>query len=591
MRVVIIDTGIDKNYIDERIVGGITITEGKTGYGVMEGYDDLIGHGTGTADVILKNTKKAELFEVRVYDEELFISADKLTYALEYINANLEFDLIQISSGVPAYSYELHNVIKKIVDEKKVSIISAFDNEGAMSYPAALKEVIGVDVAEGYADKKEFDVIDNNIIDLRGNNAYYRVPWGNGKRNIVKGSSFLVSCFTAMIAELEPEDYTKKSIMEQLKKRARKVYGNTEENGITAKQFVDGIEKAIIFPFNKEIHSIAAYEDMLSFEVKAYYDIKHKFLIGKKVCEVLKYTENTHVIENYENIEWDGDFDTVILGHVGEINKILKRNLLAEIIEKCLSHNKRLYLFDDLSFYTKDYINTEKVYCPMIKDNRDLMYNGGKLRVTNKPVLAVMGTSSKQGKFTIQLEVMRELKKRGVNVDGIGSEPTSVFFGYSQMFPFGYGSNNTCSARTIVRLLNDMVWELESKDVDLILTGCQSGTIAYDLRNERLLPVEQYHYLLGTNPDGVILCVNEIDEIEYVRRTINFIESAVTAKVIAIVLSETHNMHSYSVLGNEMLVEERLSVECLEKEFGRPVFSLFSLNVELLGKVILEYYS
>ena len=75
----------------------------------MEGYDDLIGHGTGTADVILKNTKKAELFEVRVYDEELFISADKLTYALEYINANLEFDLIQISSGVPAYSYELHN--------------------------------------------------------------------------------------------------------------------------------------------------------------------------------------------------------------------------------------------------------------------------------------------------------------------------------------------------------------------------------------------------------------------------------------------------------------------------------------------------
>ena len=326
-------------------------------------------------------------------------------------------------------------------------------------------------------------------------------------------------------------------------------------------------------------------------EVTGYYDIKHKFLVGKKVCEVLKYTENSQVIENFENIDWNADFDTVICGHLGEINKIIKRNLLQEILVNGAKYKKRIYLFDDLSFYLQDHVNTNKLFCPMIKDKKSLAYNLGKLRVTNKPVLAVLGTSSKQGKFTVQLQLLRELKKRGLEVNGIGSEPTSVFFGYSHMFPFGYGSNNTCSGRTVVRLLNDMIWELERQNVDLILTGGQSGTIAYDLRNEQLLPIDQYYYILGVNPDGVILCVNEVDELDYIRKTINFIESASSAKVIAIVLSETHNMHTYSVLGNEVIVEERQTKEGLEKTFERPVFSLFSLDIKALVNKILEYYS
>lgn len=591
MRVVIVDTGIDVNYNDARIVGGVTVKENADGYEIVAGYDDLIGHGTGTANVILKNTENVELFEVRVYDEDIFISSEKLCYALEYIKDNLEFDVIQISSGIPAYSYEMQEIIREIVNQKNVSVISAFDNEGAMSYPAALEEVIGVETREGFVTKTEFDIIENNIIDLLGSDTYYRVPWGNGKRNITKGTSFLTSYFTALIAELGIADYSKKSIMQELKKQARQVYSCEPEPGVTGKEFVADIRKAIVFPFNKEIHSVAAYEDMLPFEVTGYYDIKHKFLVGKKVCEVLKYTENNHVIENFENIDWNADFDTVICGHLGEINKIIKRNLLEEILVKGAEYKKRIYLFDDLSFYTQEHINTNKLFCPMIKDKKSLGYNLGKLRVTNKPVLSVMGTSSKQGKFTIQLEIMRELKKRDLKVDGIGSEPTSVFFGYSHMFPFGYGSNNTCSGRTIVRLLNDMVWDLESQNVDLILTGGQSGTIAYDLRNEQLLPIEQYHYLLGVNPDGVILCVNEVDELEYIRRTIQFIESASSAKVIAIVLSETHNMHSYSVLGNEMLVEEKQTKEGLEKVFARPVFSLFSLDIKGLVDKIIEYYS
>ena len=41
--------------------------------------------------------------------------------------------------------------------------------------------------------------------------------------------------------------------------------------------------RVITFPFNKEIHSIYAYEDMLDFQIIAAYDVKYRALIGKNV--------------------------------------------------------------------------------------------------------------------------------------------------------------------------------------------------------------------------------------------------------------------------------------------------------------------
>lgn len=35
-----------------------------------------------------------------------------------------------------------------------------------------------------------------------------------------------------------------------------------------------------------------------------------------------------------------------------------------------------------------------------------------------------------------------------------------------------------------------------------------------------MIPLKQYYFLLGVQPDSIILCINGYDSIEYVRRTI-----------------------------------------------------------------------
>lgn len=591
LRAVVIDTGIDKNYKASHIIGGICVNEGENGYYITGNYEDQIGHGTGTSDVILKNSSNIELFHVKIYNQDIYISAEKLCFALEYIEANIDFDILQISSGIPSYSKEMHRVIQKMIQGKNRCIVSSFDNQGAISYPAAFEEVIGVDVNPAYTKCTDYDIVDGNVIDLRGGDMFYRMYWLHGKKNIAKGSSFFASYITAAIAELDITDYRKESVMKELKKTAKRIYPQLTECSITAKEFVSKIKKAVVFPFNKEIHCVAAFEDMLPFEITGYYDIKHKFLIGSQVKDILKYTDNEKMIQNIDKLDWDGDFDTILCGHVGELDQLTKRDSIPYILEKCREHHKRAFFLDDLALRYDDYRNSETVYSSFVEEDKGLLNHFGKLRVTNKPVLSVMGTSSRQGKFTIQLKLLRELRKRDLYVDGIGTEPTSALFGYSEMYPYGYGTYNSHSNGAMIRKLNDMVWKLESEDVDLILTGSQSGTIPFDFRNEVLLPCNQYNYLLGINPDGVILCVNDVDDLNYIKKTVAYIEAIGSAKVIAMVMSETHTMQSYTLLGNKVKNSNTLNSDTLEKAFGLPVFSLFSLDIEKLADTVLAYYT
>lgn len=587
VKVILIDTGLVDDYEDSRIIGGCSIIANDNSFDVQEGYMDYIGHGTATTDIILRHSQNVEIYVVRIYEEDLFISEEKLCLALKYVKEHLTYDIIQISSGLLSYSCKMHALIKQIVNEDNKFVISAFDNEGGISYPAAFVEVFGIDINPSYRKKDEFDIIEDGVIDLRGGDVFFRVPWINKGKNIVKGTSFLTSYFTAWITEHCEGNLNKKYVLSKLKKLAIDIYLNdTKEKIISSTEFVKNIKQAITFPFNKEIYCLAAFEDLLPFKIVGYYDVKHKFIVGKKISEVLKYTDNSAVIENVDDIDWNGDFDTVICGHLSEISFITKKNYLRIILELCREHHKKAYVFDDLGLLDEKYRNTKTLFSPIIPTNLNLRNHFGKLRTCNKPVLAVLGTSSRQGKYSIQLKIVEEFRARGIKVDGIATEPTGALFGFSEMYACGYGSNNNLSSREMIRVLNDMVFKLESQDIELIITGGQSGTIAYDIRNESLIPLEQYAYLIGVNPDGVILCVNEIDDLIYVKKTINFIESISSAEVFAIVVSSVHNN------SNDMRGEQN-TIEQLKAEYrgGKSFYQLKNLDVKALVDNIVEYYT
>lgn len=70
------------------------------------------------------------------------------------------------------------------------------------------------------------------------------------------------------------------------------------------------------------------------------------------------------------------------------------------------------------------------------------------------------------------------------------------------------------------------------KNCDIIITGSQSSVLPYDIGNLKMFPLKQYSFLMGTQPDAVILCVNPFDDDDYIFRTINFLEASVNCKVM-----------------------------------------------------------
>ena len=94
------------------------------------------------------------------------------------------------------------------------------------------------------------------------------------------------------------------------------------------------LKRGIFFPFNKEMHSIARFENMLSVDVEGFYDVKYIGNIGRKTSEVIgEVYGHDYIIENYLNINWESSFDSVILGHTLDLSRITNINFEKYFIE------------------------------------------------------------------------------------------------------------------------------------------------------------------------------------------------------------------------------------------------------------------
>lgn len=89
--------------------------------------------------------------------------------------------------------------------EKKVIIVAAFDNQDVMSYPAAFKCVIGIDGVIARLKQGEYISIKDHVVDYIGEIREQYVPWLNGAKNRVSGTSFLAPLFTARVANILKE--------------------------------------------------------------------------------------------------------------------------------------------------------------------------------------------------------------------------------------------------------------------------------------------------------------------------------------------------------------------------------------------------
>ena len=556
-----------------------------------ENTEKVFGHGTAVYGII-RRCKCADIINIKLANMDTGVEVTDLIRALDYIFCNLEVDIVNLSLGVNCTEELdlLYDICKKITD-KGIVIVAAFDNLGSYSYPAAFENVIGVISGQNCSRITEFEYIEDRVVNIAAKGMLQRLLWTEPPYIFLGGNSFACAHVTVQVAEFMMEGAkSREEILEKFRQTAKTKYalGN---DPVKTKLFY--IHKAVLFPFNKEMHSVVRYAHMLSFEIAAVYDSKYSMNIGVETSRILKDEKVLNLtVQNIEAINWD-EFDTLILGH---FDNLVKHTNQLDEITRLLKHanvrGKNIYCFD--SMFLEVYKSYQSnIYYPKV-DRTDLPPNRfGMLYRISRPVVGVFGTSSKQGKFTLQLKLRELFEMEGLNVGQIGTEPSSLLFGMDYVFPMGYNSTVHIKEFDVVRYLNYITNELCLRNKDIIIVGSQSGTVIYDTGNIIQYNLSQYEFLVGTQPDAVVLCINPFDTVDYIARTVKFIESSVECKVIAFVVFPMDLKNEWGIYGGTVPVSVE-KYDVLSKKlmtFSVPVYKLGDeKDMQALSGQILKYF-
>ena len=529
MNIAIIDSGT-KDY--ENITKGYNFrVKGDNEIIIENNFHDTYGHGTAVYSIIKKNNEECNYYIFKVIDQNDTIDEKIICTALEYIFNNLDIDIINMSLGTVSLSDDrMYNICKRLYD-KGVILVSAFDNEGAISYPAAFDCVIGVDGSDLCRKVDDFIFYEDKILNVAAKGGMQRVKWCEPDNIIVKGSSFACAHATNKIVNIYKNGIKSfEEILEYFKSIAIQIIAYEEKE---EKVFEYKIDRAVIFPFNKEMHNFVRYPELLDFKVMEVYDTKYSSNVGRKTTDVMiDKSVKEYCIKNIDDIKWDL-FDTLVIGHTEKLlSYIGKENIVDSLIKEAINRGKNIYSFDRID---KAEYKNDNIYFPAVIDKYLPPLREGKLFYINKPVLGIFGTSSKQGKFTLQLELRKRLIDEGYQVGQLGTEPNALLFGLDCVYPVGYNRMVCLDEEEQIRYLNYKMNEIADGN-DLIIVGSQSGTVPYEYKNTSYYTYEQVNFLMATNPDAVVLCIKYYDEINYIRRSINVIEQLGECKVLGLVV-------------------------------------------------------
>jgi hypothetical protein len=576
IKIGILDTGVNQYHpeLKKEILKGFSLEITNNIVIQKKDYKDSFGHGTAIYYLINKHAKDIDITNIKIMESSDKLKQNDLERILEYIYYNCNFDILNISLGIVQVSSvaRMQDICTQI-SKKGCIIVAAFDNNGGMSFPSALENVIGVACNDSMNKNNELTLITNSKVNILSKRVNYKVAWIKPEYNVMNGSSYLCAIVSAKIANefKKSNDFNLRNICSSIITRSFLKF-----NVIPFK-----IARAVTFPFNKEIHSLVRYADLLNFKIIDYYTLRLSGLIGKDISDIVKDCSFHSIIKNIDEIDWNS-FDTLILGHCSEYSQTTGINYKEIISDLAKKFNKNIFSFEDLNDYKYNNLYIPKITNENITDNFGMLYK------SSKPVICIVGTNSKQGKFTLQLYMRKRLIEAGYKVGQIGTEPSSELFGMDYAFHSGYASTINLSYKNIFLAINTMIHDITNKDVDLILAGTQSGLLAYNNRNTNIFPIIQQIFFQAIMPDVVVICVNTYDKIDFVKKIKNTVEGLSSAKVVGFVCfpfeSEQNwkgNFGNKQRLSNE---KEQILKGIYEEEFKLGLY--FLDNKEELDELI-----
>ncbi len=593
-RICIVDSGYDAENVHinkEQIEKAVTIQQCGNEIRVIEGAEDKIGHGTAVLSVLQSGDRNSYSI-LKIFDDLLECNEEVLLYALQYVYDNIECDILNLSLGITSCTQkrQLNDICRKLYDRNTI-IVAAFDNSGAVSYPAAFSCVIGVDNDLLCKKRDDLVYVEDSMVNVFAFGKVQRIPWLYPKYMFVSGSSIACAHVTRLLASSEADTTDKAiSFLYQAAGYVLSKEMNTKSNELKPEKVSGDIKKAILFPYNKEMHSVVKFDNLLPFSLYGVYDTVKTGNVGRKIKT---YDGNReYLIQDMKNISWDETFDTVILGHLEEYNDVTGQDWMKKMLTFCEKYNKKVYCFDEAPDALKDFSTVQADW-----PNKSYIPNKfGKLYDICCPVLGVFGTGARQGKYTLQLILREMFLEQGYTLGQIGSEPSSPLFGMDDVFHFGYNKYFQMDSQLFIEALNDSLNTIQEKGVDIILAGCQSGTIPYGFTNVRYTTCKQIDFLTGINPDKVVLCVNIFDDTDYIKRTISFIESLGSCDVIATVLFTMTFAGEYSMVGTPSKKESAENIALkkyeIEGSCSKPCFESGNKEqMQELFKLIVENFS
>ncbi len=508
-------------------------------YNVLDQTSDImdnIGHGTAVTSIIMSMAEDISISVVKIYQQELETELQILISALRYILENIDCDILHLSLGVGYYNKELYELCNTIYRRGTI-IVAAFDNSGSVSYPAAFDCVIGVEDSAECRKSSDFLIYDDDIVDVYAKGGIHRVAWTVPKYTIQQGNSMSAAYVTGALCKNYKHNLDKSKALEILKQVSTCNHSTPQTVGLIKNQNfkVTKMKQVGIFPYNKEMMSIINYAFMLDFRVVDIYTCPILGNMNRKVQGI--YGGDSYGLKNIAEIDYSS-IDTLIIGHLSELERLSGVQYKKKLLGDCLQQRINVFMLDSYEVGEFPRMFEEKglfLYAPdqivqMVPQRK------GKLFQIEAPVLGIFGTSSKQGKFTLQLQLRKIFKERGYNVAQMASEPNAPLFGIEACVPFGYSSTVKLNEYEFISYLNGVMMQLDACEPDIIIVGAQSGTVPEAYFHLGQVPMRSLEFLMGTNPDAVILCVNPTDDIQYIRRTIQIIENLVGAKVLALAI-------------------------------------------------------
>jgi hypothetical protein len=614
MKIGIIDSGVEKTH--RRLKDINIVREVVFGNTNMEKQDptDYCGHGTAVTSIISQMTPSAEFYIAKVFDRQLITEENRLVKAIDWCISN-QVNIINLSLGVQTENpgSDLRNICLKAYEKRIVIVSAAYYILSQPCYPAFFPYVFGV--TEGrVASVSEFGVLPDYPVEFVAKGDIHRIAHIHNSFKFSSGTSYACAYFSGIVAnyllkqkERQTVDEIKAGLVSEANPKIvstqskqfttipyviRNDMDKVAEKLLSKNAFKKDIGRMALFPVSeKEMNSFLDFPTHCIASITKYIDYPRNFS---------KKNDNQPVQDWMLNDKDFLDFDTLVLGYFHEQLLYVNQKYGYELLDRALLQQKNIYVFDDKlkKYIGKKYPDFQgKVWCPEITEPimQDILCFRDLSKIKT-PVIAVVGTSNKQGKFTTQLRLKKILQKAGYRTAHLSTEPQSELLGADFTFPIGLNSTVKIPLTAWDVTVHALVKAIARYvNPHIIISGTQGWIVP--LNRSLFNALNMLHFLNGVQPDGVVCAINPNDTLETIHQNVQAVQSITKARLLFYTITPWERTLHQTNTGNKVMVKNLLSGDELQKRIAyyadmlqAPVFNIKEENCDQQVVQIIENF-